>query len=273
MQSLPIRLVSASVAIGIYFAVAYFLGQWGLLAFCSLVWLLMVREVFRLLFNEKELSGFESSLVLVFLLGQVVLGVTNISYSYYVFTAAMLILYSYLLTARSGQEPAQIYLLSSKLLFFFFYVGVLPSFLMRVLFLDQGVVWFTLSLVMVFLADSFAFFSGSLLGKTKLWKNISPTKSFEGAIGALLGALVGGAVASFFLTEVSIVALLVLSLVVGVFSLHGDLWESLLKRFASRKDSGSLLPGHGGVLDRIDGVLFAGPVIYLGITLIELFKL
>ena len=126
----------------------------------------------------------------------------------------------------------------------------------------QGALWLIWLLLLVGVADVGAYFTGRAWGRRKLAPRLSPGKTWEGAAGgALLSALVGGGVLaawgrlSWFLVGVTL-----LLIAVGVF---GDLLESLLKREAGAKDSGTLLPGHGGVLDRIDSALAALPVFAL----------
>ena len=128
-----------------------------------------------------------------------------------------------------------------------------------------GYVFYIIALVAV--ADIGAYFSGKRFGKTKLAPNLSPGKTREGVYGALvlallwaiLGAAIGGHGGFDGLLFV------VFSMLAAVMSVLGDLFESLIKREAGAKDSGTLLPGHGGVLDRIDGLLAALPVFALGL--------
>lgn len=124
--------------------------------------------------------------------------------------------------------------------------------------------------VLTWVADSGAYFAGRAFGRRKLSPFVSPGKTWAGAGGAVLGAVVSGVVLSLSgLTRDSpLWALIVLSVLVTVVAIGGDLWESRLKREAGVKDSGRLLPGHGGVLDRIDSLLAAAPVFALGIGLV-----
>lgn len=123
----------------------------------------------------------------------------------------------------------------------------------------------------VFAADVGAFLAGRNFGKRKLAPAVSPAKSVEGAIGGLILVLLWACAAgplAFQLSSPSQLLLLVLiSLLTGLFSIIGDLTESLFKRLRGIKDSGKLLPGHGGVLDRIDSILAAAPIFYLGVRL------
>ncbi|PID45726.1 MAG: phosphatidate cytidylyltransferase [Proteobacteria bacterium] len=128
-----------------------------------------------------------------------------------------------------------------------------------------------LVLYLVFLVaamDTGAYFVGKSIGKNKLASHLSPGKTIEGVKGGLAAALLFAVLgASFFgFHGVEWVYFLLLSLLVAALSVAGDLFESLIKREAGQKDSGSLLPGHGGVLDRIDGLLAALPVFVLGLS-------
>ena len=126
--------------------------------------------------------------------------------------------------------------------------------------------WLLIALAIVWAADSGAYFAGRRFGKRKLSPRISPNKTVEGmAGGAIAGiavALIGAPFAGASVAQLPAVAL-VAAIAVG-FSVVGDLFESLLKRHVGAKDSGDLIPGHGGILDRIDGVLAALPVFALG---------
>jgi len=109
--------------------------------------------------------------------------------------------------------------------------------------------------------DTGAYLVGNLAGKTKLFERISPKKTWEGFIGGAVLAVITG-IAYGYLTELSILHWAIMSFLIGVFGTLGDLSVSQLKRSVGAKDSGSLFPGHGGVLDRFDGALLAAPVIF-----------
>ena len=113
----------------------------------------------------------------------------------------------------------------------------------------------------VSLADSAAYFAGKRFGRNKLAPNISPGKTWEGVLGALIAVTVYGGFLCFY-QQLNLWLIPALWLVVG-FSIMGDLLESLMKRQAGLKDSGQLLPGHGGVLDRIDGFVPTLPMVLL----------
>lgn len=136
--------------------------------------------------------------------------------------------------------------------------------------MDNGIYKLMYMLFIVFAADTGAYLAGRNFGRHKLAPNISPGKTVEGAIGGLLlcaaWALIAGTYV--FRTNGSQVWLLVgLTLVVAAVSIVGDLVESMFKRIAGVKDSGNLLPGHGGILDRVDSILAAAPTMVLGLYL------
>jgi phosphatidate cytidylyltransferase len=117
--------------------------------------------------------------------------------------------------------------------------------------------------VIVWCNDIFAYLSGSFFGKHKLFERISPKKTWEGFFGGLIFALLAGYILSLFFHDLTLNQWLVLSMIIVVTGTLGDLSESMLKRSAGVKDSGSLMPGHGGVLDRFDAVLFATPFVLI----------
>lgn len=122
--------------------------------------------------------------------------------------------------------------------------------------------WPILSIfIFVWCNDTFAYLTGRLLGKHKLFERISPKKTWEGFIGGIIFAVIAGILMAYFL-QWSYAKMITYALVVGVIGTAGDLVESMLKRSVDVKDSGTILPGHGGILDRFDAVLFVVPVIY-----------
>ncbi len=128
---------------------------------------------------------------------------------------------------------------------------------------DEGGWRLVLLLGILVFADSFAFFVGHALGRRRLAPRVSPGKSVEGALGGLVGGVVGAfAVRQLGLPELPPLHTAGLGVAVAAMGIVGDLDESLLKRWAGVKDSGTLFPGHGGMLDRIDSLLFGAPVLY-----------
>ncbi len=121
-----------------------------------------------------------------------------------------------------------------------------------------------MTLMFAWLADTGGYFAGRFLGKRKLYPVVSPNKTWAGFFGAIGGALVASCLAHFiYLRSIPLAHALVLGLVTGVLGQLGDLAESLMKRSMAVKDSGQLLPGHGGMLDRIDALLVVGPLVWV----------
>jgi len=149
-------------------------------------------------------------------------------------------------------------------------LALVPSWLalarLRLMF-PHGAQWVLFVLVLVWVADIGAFFCGRRFGRVRLAPEVSPGKTWEGVLGGTaVSALVAIAGSAWF--HVPLVIFLPLCLAAVAFSIVGDLTESLLKRFAGMKDSGSVFPGHGGVMDRIDSLTGAAPVLLLGLSLL-----
>ena len=117
-----------------------------------------------------------------------------------------------------------------------------------------------LVLVLVWIADSAAYFVGRAWGRRKLAPSISPGKSWEGAVGGVVGALAYAIICGVFIQQVAWAAFLAAAVLLAMVSIVGDLFESAVKRQAGVKDSGTLLPGHGGILDRIDSATATLPL-------------
>jgi len=130
----------------------------------------------------------------------------------------------------------------------------------------QGPAWLFYALSLVWVADIGAYFSGKKFGKNKLSPHISPGKTKEGLLGAVLATSVYTLIASYYfeLNTDRAILLVMLSVILTLISVSGDLYISFLKREAGLKDSGTILPGHGGMLDRVDSVLAAMPVFLAG---------
>jgi phosphatidate cytidylyltransferase len=144
------------------------------------------------------------------------------------------------------------------------YIPLLLSFLVSIRRDPDGMTWIFLLLAIIFAGDISAYYVGSYLGRHKLNPAVSPGKTVEGAIGGLAGNLLVGSIGKlFFLPAISWGAAVLFFLAVGLSGQVGDLFESEFKRSSKIKDSGGILPGHGGFLDRIDALLFASPVAYL----------
>lgn len=157
------------------------------------------------------------------------------------------------------------------LLFFgFFYVSLLLGHLALLRSLPHGREWVFLILLLVMTSDTAAYFTGVSFGRRKLYPAISPNKSLEGALGGLAGSLAAVFLArAWFFPALDVVDCLLLGFGLGVLAQLGDLFESMLKRSFGVKDSGTLIPGHGGILDRLDSLLFAfAPAYYYALCFV-----
>jgi phosphatidate cytidylyltransferase len=149
-------------------------------------------------------------------------------------------------------------------------LALVPSWLALVrlrLTLPDGAQWVLFALVLVWVADIGAFFFGRLFGRIRLAPEVSPGKTWEGLLGGVAVSTLIAILGSRWF-QVPLATFLPLCLAAVGFSVVGDLTESLLKRFAGMKDSGSIFPGHGGVMDRIESITGAAPVLLLGLSLL-----
>jgi len=147
------------------------------------------------------------------------------------------------------------------------YVGWMLSYWLNLRGLEDGRNWVYLAMLTTFANDTGAFFIGRARGKHKLAPTISASKTWEGAVGGLICAILGAVVIATVLNLISPFTfrywqIILLGFLIGLFAQLGDLVESLLKRNIGVKESGNLLPGHGGILDRFDSLIFVGAVVY-----------
>ena len=146
-------------------------------------------------------------------------------------------------------------------------MGWMLSYWLSLRSLEDGRNWVYLAMLTTFANDTGAFFIGRARGKHKLAPTISAAKTWEGAIGGLICAILAAIVIAMVLNLISPFTfkywqIILLGFLVGLFAQLGDLVESLLKRNTGVKESGNLLPGHGGILDRFDSLIFVGAVVY-----------
>lgn len=157
----------------------------------------------------------------------------------------------------------------SRMVFGVVYVGGLMSYLLMLRYLPDGGKWMIVLTAITAGSDSGAYYVGSTFGRTKLCPGVSPKKTVEGAFGGLCGGVIAAFIfANMLLNTVHWLFLLVAAVLLTGIGMLGDLTESIIKRGTGVKDSGTLLSGHGGVLDRIDSLLLAGPVLYYMIIFI-----
>jgi phosphatidate cytidylyltransferase len=150
------------------------------------------------------------------------------------------------------------------------YIPLLLGHFVWLRYLSDGQWWVFWLLMVIMAGDTGAFYVGRTWGKTKLYPEVSPGKTWAGVVGGIAAAvIVGLALGRWALPGVSLAALAWLALLLAVVGLLGDLFESMLKRQAQVKDASEILPGHGGMLDRLDSLLFTAPlVVYIRLFLI-----
>lgn len=174
-------------------------------------------------------------------------------FTYYLFTS----------NGREGQEFLDHFRELKYSLFGLVYLAFLPLYLTRIRAGANGLHWVILFFLIVWAGDTFAYFAGKKYGKTKLYRHISPKKTREGALGGLAGGVLVAAVYKLALfRDLGWGGVIFVPIIVGAVAQVGDLCESFLKRVYGKKDSGTILPGHGGFLDRFDSVVFSVPVMY-----------
>jgi phosphatidate cytidylyltransferase len=139
------------------------------------------------------------------------------------------------------------------------YVGGTLSAVAMVRSFDPTGAWVLFTMVLAWGSDTSAYFVGRKYGKTKLAPRISPKKTLEGSAGGLAAAVVGAVIMTFFLPGITVLDAIALGVLGGAAGQAGDLMVSVLKRSSGVKDSGGILPGHGGILDRVDALAFTGP--------------
>jgi phosphatidate cytidylyltransferase len=144
------------------------------------------------------------------------------------------------------------------------YIGYGFSYMIQARLITDGLAWSLLAVLVTFASDTGAYFVGKKMGTRKLWPSISPNKTVEGSLGGVVAALLVSAVVALLFPRLGTAAfVMAVGLLISVAGQFGDLIESAIKRTAGVKDSGALLPGHGGVLDRFDSLLLVFPVLHV----------
>ncbi len=254
------RIVTAVVAVALFLPIVFYGG----LPVVLLTYLLASIGLYELL-KMRKLSLFSVSGLLSYLLLWVILFPSQyqdvldyLNYSKTELCIAMvllLLIYTVITKNRFTFEDVAFSVLAAV------YVGIGFYFFMETR--QAGLVYIFYSLFMIWATDSGAYFIGKAMGKTKLWPDISPNKTVEGSIGGIVCAMIIAAL-FVFLTDIdaTLWQLLGITLFLSAFGQLGDLVESALKRHFNVKDSGKLLPGHGGILDRFDSLLFVWPLLH-----------
>ena len=230
----------------------------------SIICVLALCEYFRIVFNTrgKTISGI---ILLMGLIGGpiIICAAYKNALDFIIIILALNLITSGFFALTQFKSDSFILENFNKQVLGIIYIPILLSFLVLIRNGTDGMLWIFFFLFVVFAGDIGAFYVGSYLGSHKLCPSVSPKKTIEGSIGGLSSNLGAGILLKyFFFPNFTWGPSILLFLFIGIAGQVGDLFESVLKRSANIKDSGSLLPGHGGILDRIDALLFAAPVVY-----------
>ncbi len=267
------RVISALVLIPILISFIHFTPAVLFLLLIEVVGLIALSEYHRIVLPNATKNDKIFGYVLNFLLiGAVYCSeYTHASWDIFQVTlAAFFLVVFYHITVTQGKEYSQLMDSFSRVLLGVVYCAVLPSFIVLIR-LNKSVEFIYLLLISIWAVDTFAYQAGRSFGKIKLLPKISPKKTWAGSAGGFLGAILVICVGKYiYFSEFSYLQAITLGILVSFTAQVGDLFESLLKRAGGIKDSGNLIPGHGGLLDRIDSLLFAAPIYYYFITNLNL---
>lgn len=254
------RVVSALVGIPLI-VLAVWHGGIPLLLLTGLISLLGLREMTGMLAK----LGLKPSLWLALAGGLILIGGAYLYKDGYPGPTITIILFLHLI-ATVAFYPRYTLLDGAGTLMGTLYVGLLSYFyLLRTL--PDGWIWLIFMLAGTWSTDTAAYFIGKLFGKRRIAPVLSPKKTLEGAIGGLLGSLLVGYLFALIYPFLPLSKMLLLGLMLGAAAEAGDLLESAFKRQAGIKDSSTLIPGHGGILDRFDSALFTAPLVYYFVLL------
>lgn len=266
-RNLILRVASAAVGLPVLGLLIFWSQTVGFALFCLLIAAIGLQEYGAMTMKTRP-AGERMAIVLIGVaFGTAVYLRPELAVAW---AMAAVVLVAALVLARPDDMPSASARLASAGFGIFYVAGLVVSLPLLHRDAPDGRLWVTLSLAVTFVCDTGAYFVGRGLGRHKLAPAVSPGKTVEGGVGGLL-ASVGFtflARATFF-PALTVLDCVLVGLAAGILGPIGDLTESMLKRSAGVKDSGKLIPGHGGVLDRIDAVLFVAAYVYWHVRLIH----
>lgn len=258
------RVISALLAGLIILALGWFGGRTGLYIACTVAIVLGIREFSRMAFRPGVIPMavpilywaisvlFYAAMVQYYELGLLWIALCN-----------ALFLAGALWLCRGSVNNDDLLKALTIGTFGMSYCVLFPNFAVQLVKLDDGHQWFLFLLLVVFFGDTGAYFAGRFLGRNKLMPNVSPNKTWEGALGGMVASALAGTIHAYLVFPyVNLMYCALFCVVCGFIAQAGDLLMSLVKRVAHVKDTGGLMPGHGGVLDRLDGLFIACPIVY-----------
>ncbi len=260
------RIVAAVVGLAVLLPALFLGGELAIEVIAALAAIVCLDEFSRMAFPEDRLVAFGwmslcSALVFA---SNVFLGEHHLMLAGLVVVLASMIF----VTLRPGPELSGAADRLGRVLIGVAWAGSLLSFFVLIRRMDDGLAWLLLALTIPWAGDTGGYFAGRAFGKHKLYPRVSPKKTWEGFAGGMVLATAGVfAFRALALPQLSALECVLLGVGLGALSVVGDLAESMLKRAFDVKDSGWIMPGHGGLLDRIDSVLFVAPALFLYLTL------
>jgi len=271
---MKVRIISAAVAIALLAAVVY-MGSQAIGVAVFIIALIGIYEFYRALgkggFKPVYPAGMIACLPLLYIAVSGILpdaaGAASLLNALAIGAFLLLVFLFCLLIFLNGKYTAADI---SVTLLGIIYVVFLFSFLPLTRNLENGYLYIWLIFIGAWATDTFAYFTGISIGKTKILPKVSPKKSLEGSIGGIAGCILAMLLFGFYYNSVLKVPLyhfVLLGVLCGVVSQIGDWAASAVKRAMNIKDYGNIMPGHGGVLDRLDSVMFVAPVVYFYIIL------
>lgn len=261
------RLLVALVFLPIFFSIIKFLPSIVFLLMVLTIVVLGQYEFYRFFFTESLPTGAYLGLIFGLLFPFLFYWYPHLSGLFPV----VLVLFPLLIFQLFFFSNIQTVLKETALIFFgVVYIGYLSGHFVLLRGIPQGELMILFILLVTWAGDSGGYYIGRFCGNKKLYERVSPGKTIAGGIGVLLFSVIVTFVGKyFFLPELSVIDCLVLGILLGVIGQLGDLTESLFKRSAGKKDSGNLIPGHGGVLDKMDSLLFTMPAFYYYLIFIK----
>jgi phosphatidate cytidylyltransferase len=254
------RWLSGIIAVPILFAVIFYGSEAVFAAFIIIIIFGAVIEYNRMVFNSGFVWERGQSLILAVLIPLAIFS-GDVRFVLAVITFSVLVSFAiFILRLRSTSFDV---IPVSKLVLGFMYIPFMLSHFILLRASGDGIVWIFFILVLAFSGDIAAFYVGRSIGKRKLCPAISPGKTVEGVIGLVIGSVIGCILFRyFFYPTLSMIHAVILGFFGGLIGQIGDLCESAIKRSSGVKDSGTFILGHGGLLDRLDCLIFIAPFVY-----------